>query len=178
MWTVAQVFFSQPTNEQYLKGISRKTGIAHTVVAKHLAALLRRGFIEKRIERKGRRSFPTYRAAQNEEFRAIKRIDNLLRLQESGLVEFLKSSCAPACIILFGSNSRGEDTETSDIDLYLQCAPKHLELRRFEQVLSRKIQLHFRESFASYPNELKNNIANGTVLSGYLEAFHDHKRAA
>src|SRR3990167_258440 len=43
----------------------------------------------------------------------LKRVDNLKQIYESGLNDFLEKEFAGAAIILFGSYSRGEDTEGS-----------------------------------------------------------------
>ena len=74
----------------------------------------------------------------------------------------------PKSIILFGSYSKGEDTETSDIDLFVECKSEELNLKIFEKRLERKIELHFKERFTLYPKELKNNIINGIVLHGFF----------
>ena len=53
----------------------------------------------------------------------------------------------------------------------IECKKEELDLAKFEKKLSRKIELHFNERFISYPKELKNNIMNGIVLSGFLEGY-------
>ena len=77
----------------------------------------------------------------------------------------------PKTIVLFGSYRRGEDVEESDIDIFLECKKENVNVERFEKKLGRKIQLHFQENFNAYPKELKNNIINGIVLSGFLEGY-------
>ena len=77
----------------------------------------------------------------------------------------------PKCIILFGSYSRGEDTETSDIDIFVEAKKQRIKIDKFEGVLKRKIEIHFNEDFNNYSKELKNNIINGDALYGYLEVF-------
>ena len=44
-------------------------------------------------------------------------------------------------------------------------------LKNFEKKLKKRIQIHFKENFSSYPKELKNNIINGIIIYGFLEAF-------
>ncbi|MCD6464256.1 nucleotidyltransferase domain-containing protein [Candidatus Woesearchaeota archaeon] len=74
-------------------------------------------------------------------------------------------------IVLFGSCARGEDIETSDIDLFVQAKEKALSLTKYENLLNRKISLFFKQNFLKLSNELKNNIINGIVLKGYLKVF-------
>ena len=72
---------------------------------------------------------------------------------------------------MFGSYQKGEDVEDSDIDLFIECKKEELDIKIFEKKLGRNIELHFNENFTSYPKELKNNIINGIVLSGFLEGY-------
>ena len=77
----------------------------------------------------------------------------------------------PDVIILFGSATRGEDLKDSDIDLFLLCNEKKLDLKNFENKLKRKISIFFSEDFNKLSVELKNNILNGIVIKGYLRVF-------
>ncbi|MBU2561364.1 MAG: nucleotidyltransferase domain-containing protein [Nanoarchaeota archaeon] len=169
---MAEVFFNEPTKEHYLIEISRKAKIAHTSVKNHLETLKRQGVIKETAEKKGERDFPLYKAdTENKEYTLYKKTDNFIRLKTSGLVGYLKDSLMPSVIIVFGSYARGEDTEDSDIDIFVMCKEEPLRLEKFEKLLNRKIQLHFKKDLKDYPPELKNNIINGTVLDGYLEVF-------
>jgi predicted nucleotidyltransferase len=169
---VAGVFFKEPTKEHYLMEISKKASIAHTSVKKHLLILEKLSVIQKSVERKGKRKFPLYKAnINNKTYRHYKRIYNLFQLEESKLTDFLKDNLMPKSIVLFGSYQKGEDLEDSDIDLFIECKEKKIELSHFKKLLNRDIQIHFKEDFAKYPHELRNNIINGIVLEGYLEAF-------
>ncbi len=172
MMKVARVFFDFPTKEHYLKEISRKSGIAHTSVKGNLIYLKKEGIINEFVEKKGKREFPIYKAnLESQNYKNLKKIHNMIILQDSGLIEFLRDKLMPKCIVLFGSYQKGEDLEYSDIDLYIQCAKEELNLEKFRKILNRKIQLHFNEEFNNYPDELKNNIINGIVIYGYLEVF-------
>ncbi len=172
MWRVAGVFFREPGKEHGLVDVTRKVKLAHTSVKAHLAALRKEGIIRERIELQGGRRYIKYRAdVESETYRSAKRIQNLLQLEETHLIAFLQEKMLPDAIVLFGSYAKGEDLEESDIDLYLACEAEAPDLASFERKLGRRIQLHRRAEFKRYPAELKNNIANGVVLSGYLEAF-------
>jgi len=171
MFIVADVFFTEPTKQHYLMEISQKAGLAHTSVKKYLERMEKAGIIKETSEKKGKRSFPIYAASlENIEYKRYKRAFNLLKLEESGLIDHLKDKLMPKSIVLFGSYARGEDIEESDIDIFLECKKKELDLSKFEKQISRKIELHFKEKFKEYPAELKNNIINGIILRGYLEA--------
>ncbi len=167
-----EVFFINPTKEHYLIDISRNTGLAHTSIKINLTKLLKLGLIREDIQKRGKRKFPIYKANINSNrFKQHKIIYNLSRLFESGLIEFLESKFTPNAIVVFGSYRRGEDVEESDIDLFVEAAESNVDTRIFEKKLKRKIQIHFNERFTNYPKELRNNIINGIVVHGFLEAY-------
>lgn len=172
MSRTAKVFFANPTKKHYLMGISRNIKLAHTSVKKNLDKLIKLGLVTESVEKKGGRKFPLYRAdLDNKIFKKYKIIYNISIILESKLIEFIEEKLMPKSIVLFGSYSRGEDTETSDVDLFVECKEEELDLKVFEKKLGRKIELHFKENFTLYPKELKNNIINGIVLSGFLEGY-------
>ena len=74
-------------------------------------------------------------------FIRMKRIYNLNSLYLAGLVDFLvKEYNNPEAIICFGSYSKGEDFEKSDIDIaIINGKEKDIALEKFEKNLGRKI---------------------------------------
>lgn len=164
-------FFINPTKKASLLEISRTTNLAHTSTKKNLDKLLKLNLIKKSIEIRGTRKFPLYSANINNIFKNNKIIYNLHTLLNSGLMEFLEDNLTPKSIVLFGSYLRGEDLENSDVDLFIECKKQELNLKKFEKILNRKIELHFNPSFLTYPMELKNNMINGYVLKGFLEGY-------
>jgi len=169
---IAADFFMHPNKQFYLIELSRRNKIAHTVVTTAIKMLLENKLILQNIEKRGKRKFPIYYANLNaKEYRKEKKIYNFSLILRSGIIEFLEEQLSPKTIILFGSFQKGEDIETSDIDLFAQCSAEKIDISSFEQKIGRKIELHFNKKFSTYPKELKNNIANGIVLSGFLEVF-------
>ena len=105
-------------------------------------------------------------------FRAIelKRVENLKNIYLSGLSDYLEQALPGGTIILFGSYSRGEDTNTSDIDLaVIGRQDKMLNLKKHEKILNRKINVNFYNSWSDIHIHLKNNILNGILLHGSIE---------
>ncbi len=171
---VSEVFFKNPTKSFYLLDISRKTGIAHTSVKNNLELLEREKVVKKTVEIRGSRKFPIFKVNINsKEYKKYKKIFNYRQLIESGLIEFLEDNIMPKCIMLFGSYQLGEDVEDSDIDLYIQSDKVELNLKKFEKVLDRRIELHFSKIFSNYPKELQESIINGYKLHGFLELHED-----
>ncbi|MCZ7357101.1 MAG: nucleotidyltransferase domain-containing protein [Candidatus Methanoperedens sp.] len=172
-WKVLKVFFENPNPEGagfQLREIGRITKLATTSVKRYLNELVNEELII--ISKHRIHAYPVYRAnLDSEKFRFLKKIDTIMTLKDSGLIEFLESKCMPDVIILFGSASRGEDTIESDIDLYMLCKERKMDLQDFEKRIKRKISLFFSKDFVELSNELKNNIINGIILKGYLKVF-------
>ena len=168
----SEVFFTSPTKKHYLMDISRTIGLAHTSVKKNLDKLIKFGLILESVEKKGGRKFPLYKAnLDNKLFKKYKILYNISAILESKIIEFIEEKLMPKSIVLFGSYQRGEDLENSDIDLFFECKKGELDMTSFEKKLGRKIELHFNDNFNSYSKELKNNIINGIVISGFLEGY-------
>jgi len=158
LWKVLEIFFLEPTKTHFVKEISRKISLAHTSVKKHILTLLDLSLIEKSIQ-----VFSGYRAArENPDFIFYKKISNLIMLKESGLIVKLKETY-PKSIILFGSYDKGEDIETSDIDIFIESKKFKLELKKFEKILNRTIHLLFKEELNK---KVLESVNQGTLLFG------------
>lgn len=166
-YRILRLFFDYPTRHFQLREICRILKLGMPSVRNHVKRLEREGFVKK--EKTG--VYQSYTASKNELFRIYKRNDVLLRLHESGLVDFLADKFAPDSIVLFGSASRGEDVEESDLDILLIAKEESVDLRKFENTLKRKISLQFEQKVSDIPKDLMNNVVNGIVVHGYLEVF-------
>lgn len=106
----------------------------------------------------------------NHQIRQLKRVENLNQMYLSGLADFLEKEFAGATIILFGSYSRGEDIVNSDIDIaVIGRKEKRAEVSTYEQLLERKININFYDSFSNIHKHLKENLCNGIVIIGGIE---------
>lgn len=163
-----QEFFSRPTAHFQMRELSRNTKIAQPSVMNHLRALQEQNLIVR--EKHG--VYPAYQANRDsQDFKLLKQQDLVRRLHAAGLIDYLYDTCLPDVIILFGSASRGEDTEKSDIDLFLKAESSRIDLNKYERLFCRKISVFFEENFGRLTKELKNNILNGTILRGYITVF-------
>jgi len=165
-----RLFFNNPLPEGgfQLRQISRLISLAPKSVKIYLKELEKEKLILKKIIHK----YPVYFANRdNENFKFFKKLDNLKQIKESGPLDFIQNSCMPDVIILFGSYSKAEDIKNSDIDLFLLCKNKSFNLKKYEHILNRKINLFFCNSFGKLSQEFKNNLVNGIILRGYLKVF-------
>lgn len=153
-----------------LREISRRINLAPTSVKNYLNELEKEGLIKKDTHRI--HNYPVYSANRdNENFRFLKRLDTIMLIKEYGLLDYLENSCMPDVIILFGSASKGEDLKDSDLDIFVLCKEKKLDLKKYQNKLSRKINIFFSDDFNKLSKELRNNLINGTILKGYLKVF-------
>lgn len=164
-WNVFALFAQNPTQSFQIREISRLIGLAPPSVVNHLKYLQKEGLVVRR--KVG--VYPAYVASrENEQFKFYKQLYNLTALKESGLVEYLEKKLTPDVIMLFGSYAKAEDTENSDIDLYVQASERRFDLKSYEKKLQRSIQLFFQDKVSSLPNELRLNVINGIKLAGFL----------
>ncbi len=108
-----------------------------------------------------------YANKNNKIFVDLSRIYWSLKLDN--LVNFFNKNLTNPTIILFGSLSKAETKNDSDIDICIIGHKKELDIKKIENTLKRKIQLFFFSSIGDIKNkELASNIINGHILGGRL----------
>ena len=101
---------------------------------------------------------------------ALKRINNLKLIYESGLIDLLEEKFPGCTIILFGSYSLGEDTINSDIDIaVIGSKEKRIDLTKFDKLLERNIFINYFDNLRKINRNLRENIINGITLHGTIE---------
>ncbi|MDO8516528.1 MAG: nucleotidyltransferase domain-containing protein [Nanoarchaeota archaeon] len=149
--------------------IARALKVSPPAVMKALPNLEKESLI-KLIQDKESKRWAVELNRENHKVMQLKRADNLKLIYESGLADFLEKEFAGATIILFGSYSRGEDTNKSDIDIaVIGRKDKLIKLELFEALLERKININFYNSFKDIHKNLKENLFNGIILFGGIE---------
>jgi predicted nucleotidyltransferase/lambda repressor-like predicted transcriptional regulator len=170
---VAEVFFRYPEKEFSLNDLAREAGVSKSNLNRILNYLHRTGIIE--IVKLSK----IWRIRANQKgwnFIKNKIAYNISSIYQSGIIEFLNSYYGnPKSIVLFGSYRRGEDVSSSDIDIAIETTNANKyetrglrETKAFEERLGRKIQIHLFNR-KNVDINVFNNIANGIVLSGFLE---------
>lgn len=159
---VLKVFFVEPTTLHFVKEISKKINLAPTSIRNHTKDLL----AENLIKKKKATPFNGFIAnRENEHFIFYKRVYNLYSLKE--INKFLIENFWPKLIVVFGSYARGEDIESSDIDiLILSKTRKEVNLEKFEKKLKRKINLLIVDKLEKLDKNIIKKIYNGIVLYG------------
>ncbi len=164
---VLEFFLVHPTREVHLRELARALRISFPWTRRLVSVLAKEGFL---VRKKGHNLVLVKANRDYELFRALKRSYNLFALHKSGLVSHLVDIYGrPAAIVLFGSFSRGEDTESSDVDIAVVTKKGiNADLSLFEKQLQRKIRIT-EISIEAMDSEFAITLANGIVLSGYLE---------
>ncbi len=170
---VLEVLFCYPEKEFSLSDMAKEAGVAKPHIGAILCELERLGLI---TITKLTKIWRIKANQQSGNFIKSKIVYNLNFIYQSGLVEFLSDHFGnPKAIVLFGSFRQGEDFSTSDIDIAIETDEaeeyKTVELRilsDFEKEIGRRMQIHcFNRK--NIDTHVFNNIANGIVLSGFLE---------
>jgi predicted nucleotidyltransferase len=149
------------------RDIAKELKVSPTAVANSVKKLIGKNLIK--LERTKTINFISFNR-DNPKAIELKRVENLKQIYLSEIHDFLEEKLAGATIILFGSYSKGEDTNTSDIDIaVIGRKDKVMDLKVFEKRLNRKININFYDSWKNIHKHLKNNILNGIVISGSVD---------
>lgn len=164
IFTVLEIFFKEPTTIHFIREISKKINLAQTSVRNNIKELEKSALI---IKKKGK-PFNGFAAnRENDKFIHYKQAYNLFSLFQ--LKNILIENIHPKGIIVFGSYSRGEDTEDSDIDLLiLSNIKKEIDFSKTEKQLKRKINAMTVSSIEELEKGVRKNILGGWVLYGEI----------
>lgn len=160
---ILTIFFQNPNETFTIRGLAKKTKISPAWVSKKALELKKEGLIVKDKTNRVRANL------ESKDYYKIKSLYNLNNLFESGLINYLNQKyIEPECIILFGSYAKGEDIKKSDIDIaIITKKQKQINLTKYEKILRKKINIH-EIKIEKTSKEFKNTLANGIIMSGYL----------
>lgn len=161
---VLEVFFKEPTTTHFIREISREIKLSPPSVKIMIDNLIK----SELITPKKSKPFNGYVANRdNDDFLFYKRVYNLMSLYN--LKKMIIESIHPKSIVLFGSYSRGEDIETSDIDiLIISKVKKDINLGSIEKKLKRSINIMIIDDLKRLDKLIIKKVYNGMVLSGEI----------
>lgn len=167
---IKEYFFLNPTIKLRVRQIERAVKVPLPLAIRYTKELEKEGLLKSSIIA-GVKLYSADRTSPY--FLLEKKLYNIRSLFSCGLVDFLVQELSNPTIAVFGSYSKGEDAEGSDIDIYIESSKKEIKsLEHFEKKLQRKIQLFQYKQISLVKNkELANNIINGVVLNGFVEVF-------
>ncbi len=167
---IKEYFFLNPTERLRIRQVEKKAVVPLPSAIKYVKDLEKEGILKKSIIA-GVSLYSADRISNN--YRLEKMFFNIRSISDSKLVDYLISEFSNPTIIIFGSYSKGEDTEMSDIDIYIETSNnKNIEVEKFEKLLKRKIQIFRYKSVHDVENrEVANSIINGITLNGFIEVL-------
>ena len=168
--TIKEYFFVNSAAKLRVREIERTLKLPLPSVIRYCGELEKESILT--IIRMGNVKFYTADRG-SEKYLLEKKLYNIKKIYESGLIEYLKRELSNPPIVLFGSFAKGEDTEESDIDLYIETpSKKKASLEKYEKLLKRRIQVFKHNNLNEISNpHLANNIINGMTLNNFIEVF-------
>ena len=160
---IAEFFYKHPSKKPHLRALARACNISPAAALYATKKLIKKNILKKETQK------PLTTFTVGKEFTTHKRIWNLEQLYKKKIIEKLKQT-RPQAIIVFGSYSRGEDWEESDIDIAIIKPQKKIDYNKTIQGRVVNI-LYLNEKI---PEELQNNIINGIPLYGRWDPIFDH----
>ena len=163
---ILELLFTFPRKQFSYRDIERNTDLSIGTISKYVPLLEKQDLLKRDV-----RPTAKYVSANfsNPTFRQLKRANNLKKLYESNIINELEIKLRPTSIVLFGSYSRGEDTEESDIDIAILGGRKfQLNRKPFEKKLQRHINLTQIQRVTKMQDEFKQTLINAIVVSGLL----------
>ena len=160
---ILKFFFQYPTREIHLRALARTLTLSLPSTLQYVKTLKKKGFVTTRSVG----NLVLVRAnLESEEFMWRKRLDNISALYESELIEHIRKTIHPRVLICFGSYSRGDDIESSDIDIASIGGHSAGTLpEKFEKELKRNISLRTID-MNKISEEFRKNLYNGVILWG------------
>ena len=165
-----EYFFINPTSKLRIREIERKVGIALPSAIRYCKEFTKEGILS--VLKIGNVTFYTANRA-NEKFLLEKKLFNIKQLYASGFVKYLRHELSNPAVMVFGSFAKGEDTEESDIDLYIETnSANKINLEKFEKNLGKRFQIFKHKNLKELSNpHLADAIINGIVLNGFVRVF-------
>lgn len=165
---ILKLFFEEPIREFNVREVARLAKTAPATASSRLKEFAKQSILKHRKER----MLDLYRAdLESASYRDIKVYYNIRKLRESGLIESLDEFYLKPAIILFGSCSKGIDTETSDMDMVIisEKTKEFPSREEYGKKLKKELQLFAVKSLKDLKNEhLISNVLNGIVLEGEI----------
>ena len=160
---LAEFFCTYPTGEFSISELAEETGFSKPWISEKVDELEEKGFLT--VEKRRNLKIARFNR-ENHEALNLKQVINLQQLYSSGIVSKIEEEYShPETIILFGSFSRGEDTEESDIDIAV-IGFETADIKA--EIMERPVSIHEFQP-ETVPENMKESLANGINLQGYLE---------
>ena len=155
---LVEYFFSHPLTRLSVRELSVKLKMSKSTVQRGCQNLSKIGLLS-----------PEYTWLDSAYSRRIKSYHFILKMEKSGLFDYLEQELGASVIVIFGSVAKGEYDAQSDVDVFVECARnRKLDLSSYEKQIGLHIELFTAVSFQSVAQNLVPAIVNGVKVRGYL----------
>jgi predicted nucleotidyltransferase len=172
-YRILKIFLDDPLHGFGLREISRILKLGLPSVSNYIKQLEKEQLIIKKDIYGKKLWFGNRDSIQ---FKTYKKFDTIRVINESKIIKYLDEKLNIPTIILYGSHTRGEDRKESDIDLFIITPSKNrIEIEKFEKIIGKKLHIitNNESEFEKLNKEMKNNLVNGIVLSGYFKLLKE-----
>ena len=161
-----KLFFEEPNREFNVREAARILKITPATVSKKLKGFSKLLILKHRKER----MLDLYKAnLESDSYRDLKVYYTIRKLRESHLIESFNEFYLKPAIILYGSCSKGMDTQTSDIDIVIisENTKEFPKKKEYEKKLKKEIHIFAVKKLKELKNGyLISNVLNGILLQG------------
>lgn len=127
-------------------------------VKRHVLKLVEDNFVKPK---KFKKFYLYFANRENKNFKLAKTFFNIKLLYNSGVIDCINKKLSFPTIVLFGSYSKGEDVESSDIDLFIESPKRDIDLSRFEKKIGKKFQLFITKKIRELRNK---HLINSIIM--------------
>lgn len=158
-------FFKDNYKRIHVRAYAKLQNISPPTASKLLKHYLKEGLICKESQNKYDYYFAN---KQSKTFIDLSRIYWQIRFKKAGLLDYLEKKLTLPIVYLFGSFSKAEIHERSDLDIAIFTpTSEKLDLKPFEKKFKTSIQVFtFKDKKSVKNKNLLNNILNGYKLLG------------
>lgn len=153
-------FFEDNYREIHVREYAKLIQVSPPTASKILQNFLSQKLLTKEVDKE----YHMYTANRDSDlFRDLQKTYWKQKLKP--LIKHFDKETINPLIILFGSVSKAEIREDSDIDIVVfTSSRKNISVNKFEKQLGRDIQVFLFKQFEDVPNNLQKSILNGFVL--------------
>ena len=165
---VLEQFFNTPKHWHFDE-LQKKADISKPQLSFWLKYFEKQDLIKK-IKTKGK--MPYYvENLENPDFKNLKKLSGFKKLNESGLLSHLYSLKEAKVVVIFGSFSRSDWYDDSDIDLFIYGKDDDFEQGKYELKLNREIQVFNAKNSKDLKkiNHLLPYIFEGNFIKGSIQ---------
>ena len=164
-----ELFFNHPTKQWHFEELRIASGLSRAQTNEWLKKLKKEQLI-KRVKPKGKMPYHVANW-QHPHYKNTKRLFGLTALHECGLLDYISSLEGAETVVIFGSFSRWDWYDNSDVDIFIYGDVKEIFVGKFGSKLKREVQIFHGKNIADLKKmgkPLLKNVIKGITLNGTL----------